>query len=373
MSVFFRKSVKFGPVRLNFSKSGIGTSFGVKGLRVGVSPKGKKYISGGSHGLYFRENMGHNSKRHRSQTPKYTYSSTPMSYNEKLIRSYLYFIVIFIGSFFFPLLFIVSIPWVIFIIYKIASNYKAMKFKKDFESSFDSLLENKKYDEINVLVSKIPEHINDQADRTAFILDIYSKTAFSFIEDNDIDESEREILENIISIVSPSVLRTINEVIVNDILKRSVSDNKITKNEEELINKCITLFQLYEMKDRIMETINDYKQLEQIENSDLVKIQPSVNVNDNSDFYYENKCIYRKVKTEKGEKSIIDDCNGLIIISAKNIHFIADGHKIIKISSIISADLVDNNIEIVVNNRKTPYYFSVNNPISFLGILKKLM
>jgi hypothetical protein len=373
MSVFFRKSVKFGPVRFNFSKSGIGTSFGVKGLRVGVSSKGKKYISGGSHGIYFRENLNKSSTRNRGKEQRSNYSSIPMTHNEKLANFYVLFVAIFIVSFFFPLLFIVSIPWASYIISKITSRYKMMKFKKEFNSSFDEFLENKKYDQINDLISKIPVYIKDEAEKTAFVLDIYTKTVFSFIDDNDIDESETKILETIISIASPEVLSTVNETIINEILKRSISDNRITKNEEDLINKCITLFKLSNIKDKIIQVINDYKQLEKIETYELPRIKPSLNINDNNDFYYENNCKYKKVKTEKGIQTIIDDCDGIIIISAKNIHFIADGHKTIKIASIISADLVETNIEMIVNNRKTPYYFSVNNPITFLGIIKKLL
>src|SRR5476651_796133 len=43
----FRRSKSFGLFRLNFSKSGIGFSFGVPGARVGVNSKGKKYVRGG--------------------------------------------------------------------------------------------------------------------------------------------------------------------------------------------------------------------------------------------------------------------------------------------------------------------------------------
>ncbi|HUM51815.1 MAG TPA: DUF4236 domain-containing protein [Chitinophagales bacterium] len=43
MGFSFRKSVGFGPFRVNLSKSGIGTSIGVKGLRVGVNSKGQAY------------------------------------------------------------------------------------------------------------------------------------------------------------------------------------------------------------------------------------------------------------------------------------------------------------------------------------------
>ncbi len=46
-----------GPVRWNLSKSGIGMSVGIRGLRVGTGPRGA-YIAGGRGGLYFRQSLG---------------------------------------------------------------------------------------------------------------------------------------------------------------------------------------------------------------------------------------------------------------------------------------------------------------------------
>ncbi|WP_395821080.1 DUF4236 domain-containing protein [Devosia sp.] len=37
---YIRKSVSFGPVRVNFSMSGVGVSAGVRGLRFGSGPRG---------------------------------------------------------------------------------------------------------------------------------------------------------------------------------------------------------------------------------------------------------------------------------------------------------------------------------------------
>jgi len=58
MAWYLRKSVKVGPVRFNLSKSGIGTSVGVKGFLVGVRPNGKSYIHAGRYGLYYRQELG---------------------------------------------------------------------------------------------------------------------------------------------------------------------------------------------------------------------------------------------------------------------------------------------------------------------------
>ena len=52
----FRKSIKLGPLRLNLSKSGIGTSIGVRGFRVGTDAKGRSYTAASipGTGLYSR-------------------------------------------------------------------------------------------------------------------------------------------------------------------------------------------------------------------------------------------------------------------------------------------------------------------------------
>lgn len=56
MGFFFRKSVNFGLFRINFSKSGVGVSTGVKGARVSWGPRGK-YLSLGRGGMYYRKKL----------------------------------------------------------------------------------------------------------------------------------------------------------------------------------------------------------------------------------------------------------------------------------------------------------------------------
>jgi hypothetical protein len=40
----FRRSIGLGPLRLNMSKSGVGYSWGVPGIRVSTSPNGRRYL-----------------------------------------------------------------------------------------------------------------------------------------------------------------------------------------------------------------------------------------------------------------------------------------------------------------------------------------
>lgn len=54
MGTYVRKAFSFGPLRLNLSRSGLGASFGVKGARIGVGPRGM-YVHAGRGGLYYRQ------------------------------------------------------------------------------------------------------------------------------------------------------------------------------------------------------------------------------------------------------------------------------------------------------------------------------
>jgi hypothetical protein len=54
---YFRKSAKLGPVRVNFSKSGIGVSTGVRGARISTGPRGT-HINAGWGGFYYRQKIG---------------------------------------------------------------------------------------------------------------------------------------------------------------------------------------------------------------------------------------------------------------------------------------------------------------------------
>jgi hypothetical protein len=56
MGFYIRKGFNFGPLRLNLSRSGLGASFGVKGARIGVGPRGS-YVHMGRGGLYYRQTL----------------------------------------------------------------------------------------------------------------------------------------------------------------------------------------------------------------------------------------------------------------------------------------------------------------------------
>src|ERR1700722_8662024 len=82
MGFFFRKAVRYGPIRLNFSKSGVGASVGVKGFRVTAPARGTTYVTASSHGFYYRQPLsvrpGARPEPPRAE-PQPSHSSSPSS------------------------------------------------------------------------------------------------------------------------------------------------------------------------------------------------------------------------------------------------------------------------------------------------------
>ncbi len=66
MGFYFRKSLNLGPIKLNFSKSGVGVSTGIKGLRIGTGPNGN-YVHAGRKGLYYKKQFSILEKRNNTK------------------------------------------------------------------------------------------------------------------------------------------------------------------------------------------------------------------------------------------------------------------------------------------------------------------
>lgn len=81
----FRKIFSYGPFKTSLSKTGVGFSWGLPGLRFGVSPNGKKYVSIGipGSGLYMIKYFDANQKISKTQqsllnqTPNITKDTEP--------------------------------------------------------------------------------------------------------------------------------------------------------------------------------------------------------------------------------------------------------------------------------------------------------
>lgn len=84
MGFYLRKSISVGPLRFNLSKSGIGVSAGVTGLRFGTGPRGN-YVHMGRGGLYYRATIP-SSPMSQSQSPTPS-RPTPANHADLVIPS----------------------------------------------------------------------------------------------------------------------------------------------------------------------------------------------------------------------------------------------------------------------------------------------
>ena len=78
MPFYLRKAISAGPFRFNLSKSGVGLSVGVKGLRFGIGPRGN-YIHAGRGGLYYRTSLGSAGQKGRQPSPSQDNGAGPSS------------------------------------------------------------------------------------------------------------------------------------------------------------------------------------------------------------------------------------------------------------------------------------------------------
>jgi hypothetical protein len=69
MSWSYRKSFGAGPFRVNFSKSGVSYSVGVKGARVNVGPRGT-YVNLSAHGISYRRKIGEEAVHRPQSSPQ---------------------------------------------------------------------------------------------------------------------------------------------------------------------------------------------------------------------------------------------------------------------------------------------------------------
>ena len=84
MGFYLRKSFNFGGVRFNLSKSGVGTSVGVKGFRIGSGPRGN-YIHMGRKGLFYRAALGTSKNKKSNDSQQQNVTNQQTTYEDGLL------------------------------------------------------------------------------------------------------------------------------------------------------------------------------------------------------------------------------------------------------------------------------------------------
>ncbi|MBO7486294.1 MAG: DUF4236 domain-containing protein [Spirochaetaceae bacterium] len=375
MGVYFKKSKNLGGIRFNVSKSGIGFSTGIKGLRIGVNSKGQSYVSGGTHGVYYRENL--NSSRNALD------NSTGLSEIESviivLVAAAIPFLVI-AGLFtaelkFFGLAILCFFGIIIFAIaigiHKgIVQNRltkKVIKLKDDAEK----MLSESNYQGIVDIIGEMQADKFD-SDIISYVLSgVYEKFIKEAIADYEISSNEK----NIMTILSEydCTVKKINNDVIDELVSEILSDNIITEKERVFLNNVMSTLEISDYKkNEINRMLNEYDKIQDIKDKKLIPIE-SNQTQIGKSCYYVGKI--NTLSRKKGKFSYEYNVSGTGKIEIYNdiVSLIVDGDKRIKINDILDISLQQENcISMIVRNRKTPIYLESEEPSYIIAIIGKI-
>jgi len=368
MAYGFRKSMKVGGMRVNFSKSGVGVSTGIKGLRVGVNAKGKSYVSAGRNGLYYRKTIGSNSVRNTN----YSNNSTTPQTSTKGCLIAITFIFFIIGLFIPFLLIIPAAIIIVSILYKVAANAEGKKleeYKRKINLAISSM-------DIDKLLSELSEFKNQgiREEKIQSYLDsIYKDLLYKIIEDHKISEEERNIIDFFQTNLSKVQLDKINIDVIEEIVDEIISVSRITEDEEQYLNEVFSAISIPEQqKNEFINTVERFKKIEKIKENGLQPLNIEDEVVVGRICYFKERVELLKSRTLKEDKFFENNGSGLFYITNDSIDIIADGHKKIKIKDIISVEDKNKTLEIVILNRQTPYYFESDDAILISIIIQEV-
>lgn len=363
--------MKAGPFRVNFSKSGVGFSTGVKGLRVGVNAKGKAYVGGRVAGFQYRQNLSNSNSKQtvisNSEIDSEFYDS--QSKKQTTIIESLLGISGFIGIVLFSILwgwpgFAFSIALLIGSFYISGSRNAAILFlEKHISDPLDDIKLNALKERIQKLnkLSKYPDEVLQK------YLIKHVKNSFA---DRNFSAEEKELLLEFKRTLSPEGFEESIKSSFAQILLEAVEDEDFSEEEKNFLNEFIELVQLQNsIKETLDELINYFSQIEELRNAESIEnISPSVPVGDGNEiFYYETKATIQK------SKNVSED--GTILISDKNLHIYTGGHTKVKISELMemSCDRIAlGSLFITVRNRKTPLQIKCDDTFIALEFLRKM-
>ena len=375
MGIFFRKSISLGPLRFNLSGSGIGVSTGIKGLRVGVSGKGKAYVAGGRGGLYFRQYASGSRSSRRSAPVEVSPApvatpAKPANFLAALIMVTVALAVLgFLRFEFFIAAGAAGAVVIIVAIIQIISRSRLKAWRNGMADAIKTG-DRGKIKEISGEIASL----KDTKKRQALLAQFYPDLVLSFFHDRALDKDEEEIHALYNLSLPDDVVKNINFHMVNELLHSIALDRRIDEGEEALVRRTAALLKLPEMNEEINRVVRDYRELEKIETGGLMPIKPKMNINDASECYYEGACTVMKRKTSGGVAEVLPDKEGTLLITRDNLHIVTDGHTAIKATNIIKIEKHDEGtLEMVLNNRKTPLYIQVKDPMAVMGMVKSII
>jgi len=387
MGFGFRKSKNFGGLRINVSKSGLGFSTGVKGLRVGVSGNGKTYIAGGIGGITYRKygsssTLSKSIPRTNDGVDVGKINSAVTAEKEHQTKSAKKVWDWWIFFFAFSILGVIApnpdtnqydeiptrILW--FIISSTIIWVRIEMIKK--ENNLIDVLMRADMNALSVELEKIASR--GASMREAEIVAGYCENLIdTCISDLNIDSKERAL----ILLLRKALRKEKADVIFDNIIDASVAaviaDNVVTEKEREFISQLLETFAASdEKRSSVFVKIEEINKIHELQKSGLKPIVVDVGIVRGAECFFSGSVTVLKRRTCKGEYSFEMDKSAQLYVTSDYVHIVSDGHKKIKMSDVLGLESVDGRLQISIANRQTPLFFELNESSFLMAVVSKL-
>ncbi|AXJ01483.1 Protein of unknown function (DUF4236) [Cyclonatronum proteinivorum] len=410
MPFFLRKSISSGPVRINFSKGGIGLSAGVTGARIGFNKNGA-YVAGGRHGLYYREKIGKKGRNrsrssaagakptveqfvdtgltyheHRADTAQLSQqtSSSP-KYADPLVRAGFWggWIIIITGIMI-PSLLTAAAGILLLIISSVAKKSRIQQAKRVLKQTEESLEKIGEADKPDKLLEKLAEPAIIEPERSQRNL-LLAEAAVTLFMDGTTSFNRFDLESYLRSLALPEQTITDTKLeAINELIADCLSDHMLSTEEEQHIWRIIQDCGVPPQHQQQLKTeLNRYAAARAlIENLQEISCPVMLTRGERCYFKTEGRLLKRKQLGRHQRDGVIfkqlgyeTDMEGSIYVTNKHIHITDGNTRSIRLNHItsITEDLIENVITLSLNNRVNPVYLTAKDTISLSFLINHLL
>ncbi|HUG00635.1 MAG TPA: DUF4236 domain-containing protein [Longimicrobiales bacterium] len=380
MGLYLRKSFRMGPVRFNLSKSGIGTSFGVRGARVGVNPQGRSYVHAGRYGVYARRSLGGGSRAAapggRAAPPEVLYERTDATFPAAwaveraeplearpgraptaglILLTVLGILLLLVGGWFWWLVggaaFAVG---AVFWYRRANANRTADKFRGALESFLRTgAWTARRWQEAlsSAGDGALPEETRRQELERAYLL-----ACRAIVEDGRVDDAELDVLDLFHRSLGESPFtKAARRDAFRGLYFAAVADHELDEGEEAALDHVRERLAIpAEDVATELEVLAQLRDLRRIRGGELEEVQPSVPIQKSETCYFEGEGRFLKEKQlstfqRDGQRynvrGLVVDKEGRLLVTNKRILLVHSGTSSVRYDKILDLDVdMDENV-----------------------------
>jgi|GEM_PF-1375788 len=384
MAFYLRKYLQSGPVRLNISKGGLGLSGGVRGARIGISPRGT-YLHAGRHGLYYRKHLSGQQQKSQPDEMIKGCMSLILAVIALIIVTYLFTwlmkhpeILIAI------LIFAVVLPIVYFsfLVYRkrLISNYKKT-LDLELVSNL-SLSDKTNLQFIRQKKEKLPKDKSSRKKINLIELNVYQAILDRVLDDKIVSEDEAakiRMAERILSLDLESQVK-IKKDIFTEAYLGAIQDHILTDKEMNMLNNLIEGLMIPRAElSREIEIIEEIREAQSL----CLPLTPlpidelEVKIQKNETAYYQNDAmVLTRLKSKEAlsgyEYKVKRD--GTLVVTDKRLFVVGGGTTNLRFSDIadLEVDIDERIIEVSKATSERPIIIQTATPF-YVGKLVDLL